>query len=185
MIVVSRLYKLCSRCRTYKRASTDPKRSEFSRRRAGSAQLRAVCKQCDLERRHEYDKRNPDVKRRRQREWLDKKRQDPERHAILRDQSREHWRRKHGVTPDRYRIGRPAAAAGGRVLDAAPFVAWLRTLGGDPVEIANICRLNNDQVSKWLRGERTTVRADTVDRALIFANTLMTFDDIYPLEEAA
>lgn len=75
----------------------------------------------------------------------------------------------------------------GPKLDAKPFVAWLRTLGNDVGEIAEVCGISAAQLQKWLGGHRVRVHLDTVDRALTYADlhTPVTLDDLYPYEEAA
>lgn len=179
MVVVSCQYKRCSRCSIFRRASTDTQQSEFYRRNKHSASLRAVCKPCDLERRRQFDTQNPELKRARQRDWLNRKRSDPEARAILKDQSREYWRRTRGVTPDRYR-NRSGGHAKGKSYDPAPFAAWLETLGSDIPAIARVAELDPGQVRKILAGR--PVRIDVVDRTLIAAGTATTIDDLYPIE---
>jgi transcriptional regulator with XRE-family HTH domain len=123
------------------------------------------------------------VKRNRKRSRENRKR-DPERLAIHRTFQREWARKKRGITPDRYRVAVPVADIGQCPnVPAAPFVAWLRTLGTTRLEIAHACGLSSESVNQYLIGRHQYVRLDTVDRACLYAGADL--NDLYPLEDAA
>lgn len=171
--------KLCRLC-GFKR----PRSDFYARVVKGGVYASALCKQHDIQRSIARAKADPERERARQRAVYERRRQDPERLAIIRDQSRESKRRTLGIAPERYRVNGPrsSAASGGDVLDPVPFAAWLRSLGTNAETIGLACGLSASQVRKYLKGERAVV-LDVVDRALLEANTVTTLDDLYPIGE--
>jgi hypothetical protein len=114
--------------------------------------------------------------------FREKRKQDPERLAIRRDQAREHARRKLGITPDRYRTERVAPTLAGSY-DVGPFAAWLRTLGDTSPQIAAVTGLNDRQVRRYLSSPRGRVSPGVVDRACRTADCPA--EELYPTQLAA
>lgn len=116
----------------------------------------------------------------------ERRRQDLEWVATNRVYQREHARKRRGITPDRFRASpstTPIVSGSSPTYDAAPFIAWLLTLGETPADIAAVCGIARPQVYDYLRGRNTTVTLDVVDRACMRAGADL--NDLYPLDNAA
>lgn len=173
--------KVCARCKQRKPYSAFSTRTRWE---DGTPRtVIAYCRPCANAKRKENYRKHPESKGEACRRWREKVKQDPERVADYREKQRIYnrmWHLRHG-----YRVGRLTRIGGSPSVDAAPFVAWLQTLGTSSREIAEACGMADGTVRALLRGDRVSVYLDTVDAALLHANTLTTLDELYPLEDAA
>lgn len=169
--------KVCPEC-----GFSRPRKDFYGRRAAnGMVYASSLCKEHDKARIMAGQAANPERTRAAHKRLRDKRVNDPERAAIQRDHAREHMRRKLGITPDRYRVGK-GGHSGGKRLDPAPFAAWLRTVGSTPTEISLVVGIEEAQVRRYLDLARRPCM-DVVDRALLNAGTLIRLDDLYQPEE--
>jgi hypothetical protein len=172
--------KVCADCKESKPWSEYGARTRWE---DGSVRnVQACCRVCNAERCRQWRQRggeDPVKRRARQLRWLHSL--PPEQVAIRRDQQREWWRRKLGVTPDQYRPRRRKRVDAARVfVDAAPFAVWLRTVGDYPEQVALRAHMNPRRARALWHGEQATVEVDTVDRALLAVGDGTSLDDLYP-----
>lgn len=124
--------KACTKCPTL-----DVPGAFYRVKRTGA--IRGQCRDCDKARMAEWQRNNrekrdatykawkaanPEEYQRQQRASKARRRADPERLAMMRDQAREHWRRKHNVPPERFKIGREGCEAMVPVVPIRDAVEW-------------------------------------------------------------
>lgn len=152
--------KTCPRCGERK-----PRREFYALRKGAGVYARSLCKPCDKASVAVWRAANPARVAAIQAATHARRKLDPERAAIRRDQGAQSARRRRGNLPRLTPLPSPA----GGLVDAAPFAAWLRTLEGSSVDVAWVVDMQPRQVRGYLSGERTQVLLDTVDRACLAA----------------
>ena len=171
--------KVCARCKERKPWSEYHAKTKWPDGTMRTPQ--GYCKACRRVAVSEWRAANPERNREHERRAWQALRSDPERLATRREYNRQQMRRARGYKTERTQHRSPVGQS--PTLDAAPFAAWLRTLGDTPGEIATVTGLNQRKVFGLLRGEMTRIRLDTVDAACCRAGAHI--DDLYPYDESA
>lgn len=170
--------RVCARCKVRKPWSAFTPRTRWE---DGSPRtVIAYCRPCANAKRKACYERHPGSKAEACRRYRERLQTDPERWEEYQDKQRFYarvWALRHGGN-----VGKFTRLPDEHV-DAAPFVAWLRTIGSSSTEIARRTGLNARSIRAWLNGERSEVSIGTVDRACLHAD--FDLNDIYPLEDAA
>ena len=182
--------KRCTRCQTVK-----PWSDFYAGKKWEDGTMRVPqsrCKVCMAELMRERRPRNSAGRewhkawqRRAYRRWRD----DPEWVGRRRDQDREARRRRHGVTPDRYRIGTGHTPASPHdAIDATAFAAWLRSIRFEfdtTKAMATALGVDDSTLGKVMNGTKATVAFSTVDRALCGYGRPDLLDQLAPQKVAA